>query len=59
MAPKWFPVDSIPYESMWLDDSIWLKHFLAGKKFRGHFLFANDSEITQREKRFKRGIVGL
>jgi hypothetical protein len=46
MAPKWFSVDNIPYESMWLDDSIWLKHFLAGKKFRGQFLFANDSEIT-------------
>jgi 8-oxo-dGTP diphosphatase len=37
--PLWFPVDGIPYEQMWQDDPVWMPHMLAGRTFRGRFLF--------------------
>ncbi|MEP7162180.1 MAG: 8-oxo-dGTP diphosphatase [Candidatus Moraniibacteriota bacterium] len=46
MAPAWFSTSDIPYESMWSDDEYWFPLFLAGKKFRGEFLFTSDGEIV-------------
>lgn len=46
MAPKWFFLTKIPYDAMWPDDKLWLPLFLAGKKFRGEFMFADQSTIT-------------
>lgn len=45
MKPQWFPKEAIPYSSMWIDDSIWLKHFLAGKRVHGHFLFRGHDTL--------------
>src|SRR3989344_6852580 len=39
MKPQWFHVDEIPFDQMWPADKIWLPLFLAGKKFKGKFLF--------------------
>jgi 8-oxo-dGTP diphosphatase / 2-hydroxy-dATP diphosphatase len=39
MKPEWFSFESIPYDSMWPDDSYWLPVFLAGKRFEGRFHF--------------------
>lgn len=41
--PIWFPVSQIPYEKMWEDDRLWMPLLLAGKPFKGHFVF--DGEI--------------
>lgn len=41
-APLWTPLDRIPYERMWADDRIWLPLMLAGRSFRGRFLFEGD-----------------
>ncbi|MDZ4200283.1 MAG: 8-oxo-dGTP diphosphatase [Kiritimatiellia bacterium] len=40
--PFWAPTDQIPYDRMWADDRIWLPEMLAGRSFRGRFLFDGD-----------------
>lgn len=42
MAPQWFNVGDIPYDTMWRGDSYWLPQVLAGKKL--HTTFTFDSE---------------
>src|SRR3989338_7850236 len=39
MRPQWFPVEGIPYDTMWPDDKYWVPLFLEGKQFQGKFLF--------------------
>lgn len=46
MRPEWFPIDKIPYDSMWPDDKFWLPMLLEGKKFKGKFVFDKDTNIT-------------
>jgi 8-oxo-dGTP diphosphatase len=41
-APRWTPLDSIPYELMWEDDALWLPLLLRGQRFRGYFIFDGD-----------------
>jgi 8-oxo-dGTP diphosphatase/2-hydroxy-dATP diphosphatase len=43
MKPEWFDIENIPYSRMWPDDRYWIPMFLAGKKFRGRFLFNKPS----------------
>ena len=43
MAPKWFPLEQIPYASMWADDAHWLPLFLAGRFFQGQFVFRDEA----------------
>jgi 8-oxo-dGTP diphosphatase / 2-hydroxy-dATP diphosphatase len=43
MKPRWFKIKDIPYDKMWSDDKFWLPLFLAGKKFKGDFLFDQPS----------------
>jgi len=40
--PIWTPVDQFPFDRMWEDDRVWVPHMLAGRKFRGRFLFDGD-----------------
>jgi 8-oxo-dGTP diphosphatase len=44
-APRWTPVDSIPYERMWADDALWLPLLLRGQRFRGYFIFDGDTML--------------
>ena len=43
--PHWFRYDEIPFDEMWADDRHWLPKMLAGKKFRGDFLFDSDAML--------------
>lgn len=47
MAPKWFLHGEIPFDSMWPDDIFWLPLFLAGKKFKGEFIFADSNTLIK------------
>ncbi|OGZ32772.1 MAG: hypothetical protein A3I88_02250 [Candidatus Portnoybacteria bacterium RIFCSPLOWO2_12_FULL_39_9] len=47
MKPKWFHIKKIPFHKMWPDDKHWLPLFLAGKKFRGRFLFDESDNILE------------
>jgi 8-oxo-dGTP diphosphatase len=46
MHPKWFPVESIPYETMWQDDGFWLPLVLGGGGIVAQFTFAEDNETV-------------
>lgn len=52
--PFWTPVDAIPYDKMWEDDSLWLPLALAGKHVTGRFIFEDEKmlsrEIVQTER---------
>jgi len=44
--PLWTPVNDIPFERMWADDSHWLHRMLTGEEFfLGRFLFDGDAMI--------------
>lgn len=50
MLPKWYSIDSIPYEEMWKDDKFWLPDLLQGRCFTGSFHFGgpNDDILEQK-----------
>lgn len=45
MKPQWFSENELPFNNMWPDDRHWFPLFLAGKKFRGKFLFGETDKI--------------
>ncbi|KKT22187.1 MAG: 7,8-dihydro-8-oxoguanine triphosphatase [Parcubacteria group bacterium GW2011_GWE1_43_8] len=49
MKPQWFQISSIPFQDMWSDDIYWLPLFLAGKKFKGYFLFDESDTVIKHE----------
>ncbi len=44
-VPIWTPVRAVPYQEMWADDALWFPHLLAGRGFRGRFVFDGDRMI--------------
>lgn len=49
MSPKWFSIENIPYDKMWLDDRYWVPKILDGKKIEGRFFFENQDRIIEKE----------
>lgn len=49
MKPQWFEEKQIPYSEMWHDDTFWFPLFLAGKKFRGGFLFDENDRVVEHQ----------
>lgn len=44
--PFWCRETHVPYDNMWTDDSWWLPHMLAGRPFRGRFIFDKEKMIS-------------
>lgn len=44
-VPLWTPRHAIPYGEMWADDALWFPHLLAGRSFRGRFIFDGDAMV--------------
>ncbi len=40
--PRWTSLDAIPYDAMWADDRLWIPLLLAGRPFRGRFVFDGE-----------------
>ncbi len=49
MKPEWFHIDDLPFDSMWPDDRHWMPLFLAGKRFKGKFIFDKENNILEKE----------
>lgn len=47
-TPLWAPLDAIPYDRMWADDPHWIPLMLAGKPFRGYFVFEGDKMLDRK-----------
>jgi len=47
-APRWTPLDRIPYGRMWADDALWLPLLLRGQRFVGFFIFDGDAMLDSR-----------
>lgn len=47
MAPAWYPVDSIPFERMWQDNSHWLPRVLSGERVWARYAYAADNATIQ------------
>lgn len=44
--PFWCPVAKLPYDKMWEDDRLWLPVALAGKRFKGRFIFDGERMLS-------------
>ncbi len=42
-APRWFPINRLPYDEMWPDDRVWMPIMLEGKSFKGKVYFDKES----------------
>ncbi|MCK9361126.1 8-oxo-dGTP diphosphatase [Patescibacteria group bacterium] len=51
IKPAWYEVSEFPFDHAWPDDRHWVPWYLAGKKFRGYFLFDGYDTITEHELR--------
>jgi len=47
MRPQWFPLDSLPYESMWVDDPLWLPRILRGELLKATIRFGGTGESIE------------
>ena len=46
--PLWFPLNQIPFERMWEDDSTWFPLMLEGRLFHAYYLFNDDRMLDAR-----------
>ncbi len=47
--PKWWPINKLPFYSMWEDDPSWLPFVLSGKFVRAKYIFDKNSKIKEFE----------
>ena len=46
MKPKWFKINEIPFNEMWLDRKFWLSRVLSGEKLKAKFFYKEDEIIS-------------
>ncbi len=49
MAPKWYPLDAMPYETMWQDDKCWMPQVFNGASLKGTFKFDEKDNLISHE----------
>lgn len=58
MAPQWFKLSDIPFDSMWQDDPIWLPQVLAGNKVVGTYTFTSDNNMQTHDVKVVKKLPG-
>jgi hypothetical protein len=46
LAPRWFPVDRIPFNRMWADARLWLPRALSGEFVEATYSFRSDGTMV-------------
>ena len=46
LAPRWFPLDDVPFDRMWADAQIWLPRALAGEFVEKTYSFWADGSLV-------------
>jgi 8-oxo-dGTP pyrophosphatase MutT (NUDIX family) len=46
LAPRWFPIDRIPFDRMWADARLWLPRALAGEFVEATYSFRSDGALV-------------
>lgn len=46
MKPQWFPIQDLPFDTMWPDDRFWLPNVLSGELVKATFTFG-EGDIIQ------------
>lgn len=49
IKPAWYRVSDYPFDQAWPDDRFWVPMYLAGKKFRGSFVFNGYDKVVEHE----------
>jgi len=44
MSPRWFSMDDLPFDRMWVGDPHWLPFVLKGNRLKNTFLFSADTK---------------
>jgi len=50
MTPEWFPLEEIPYDTMWIDDRYWLPLVIDGNTIDAEFHFEGDGSAILRQR---------
>ncbi len=46
LAPRWFPINRIPFDRMWADARLWLPRALAGEFVEATYSFRSDGTLV-------------
>lgn len=52
IRPKWFDLDKIPFNSMWVDNKYWLLELISNKKLEASFLFDQELGIEDYQVKY-------
>ncbi len=47
MKPKWFKIQDVPYNQMWVDDIVWMPKVFAGALIKGSFMFGENDKLVE------------
>lgn len=59
MAPRWFKIDSLPFDDMWEDDQYWLLQALNGQKLFAQFTFNSQDKLVSHQLELLDSFDGL
>lgn len=59
MAPQWFKIPDIPFDSMWPDDPFWLPLVLDGQQIVGEYTFDSNNAMLTHDVKAVEALPGV